>query len=128
LPAIAANLLDSTKHGSIFWTGQHDTSYSEGHGMVTAVRFSDSTFRPEIDRCIAADGPNVVLRYTRESLVLLHFDAGHWIVAEHRAAGEAPFANSMAWRGRQFLSDGKVIEEFDDHSSDADWARLYAML
>lgn len=91
---------------------------------MSAMKLSDTTLKPAVDRWVAADGLGVVIWADRHQLVVLTHDAGVWRVQSHRASDESatPWVH---WRGVSYEREGLDLTTFDKHASDAEWDLIY---
>ncbi len=93
--------------------------------MPLTVAVHTSTFRPEIDRWIAADGADVVIRATESEASILRFNDGQWIVSRNPAACEHD-ADPIEYLGDRYRRAGETIAAFGEDSPIDEWERVYA--
>ncbi len=88
--------------------------------------FCTTTYRPEIDRWIAKDGADVVLRGNERELLLLRHSETGWVILRHEAV--LPDEGGLSWRGLSFSDAGEVLDCLSEDSNEADWRRIYRRL
>lgn len=96
--------------------------------MWVSASLSSSTFKPNLDCRMAADGTDVVLWATDRMLIRLSYRNQKWQVTQHAAtADERASARSGAfcWCGRFYEEHGELIAALGDDATATDWDRAY---
>ncbi len=93
--------------------------------MSLTVAVHTTTFRPEIDRWMAADGADVVLRADGVEAWILRFCDGHWVVSRNLLADESD-SDPIDYLGDHYCRDGEPLAEFRADTPLSEWERVYA--
>lgn len=97
---------------------------------MAARILTSTTFKPFLDQSLATDGCGVVLCGDAESVLMLRFHDGSWVVDSYPAlrsidAQDRGESRGFRWRGVWYSDLARCVRRFSAESTRADWDEFY---